>query len=69
MSRFAAFAFDAYGTLFDVFSVTALAERLVPGQGLTLAQIWRTKQLEYSWLASLMIGPTFARPDFDAITR
>jgi 2-haloacid dehalogenase len=49
-----AFAFDAYGTLFDVFSVTALCEQLFPGKGNAVAQIWRTKQLQYSLLRSLM---------------
>jgi 2-haloacid dehalogenase len=49
-----ALAFDAYGTLFDVFSVTALCERLYPGKGNQLAQIWRAKQLQYSLLRSLM---------------
>jgi 2-haloacid dehalogenase len=49
-----AIAFDAYGTLFDVFSVTALGEELFPGQGDALAQLWRLKQLQYSMLRSLM---------------
>ena len=49
-----AFAFDAYGTLFDVFSVTALCEELFPGDGDALAQRWRAKQLQYSLLRSLM---------------
>ena len=49
-----AFAFDAYGTLFDVFSVTALCEELFPGYGDPLAQRWRAKQLQYSLLRSLM---------------
>ena len=49
-----AFAFDAYGTLFDVFSVTTLCEELFPGNGIALAQIWRRKQLQYSLLRSLM---------------
>ena len=49
-----AFAFDAYGTLFDVFSVTALCEELFPGNGTALAQVWRAKQLQYSLLRSLM---------------
>ncbi len=49
-----AFAFDAYGTLFDVFSVTALCDELFPGNGDTLAQRWRAKQLQYSLLRSLM---------------
>src|SRR3990170_140123 len=49
-----ALAFDAYGTLFDVFSVTALCEQLYPGKGTQLAQIWRFKQLQYSLMRSLM---------------
>jgi 2-haloacid dehalogenase len=49
-----ALAFDAYGTLFDVFSVTSLCETLFPGSGNALAQLWRAKQLQYSLLRSLM---------------
>jgi len=49
-----ALAFDAYGTLFDVFSVTALCEQLFPGKGNALAQLWRVKQLQYSLMRSLM---------------
>jgi 2-haloacid dehalogenase len=49
-----ALAFDAYGTLFDVFSVTALCEQLFPGKGNQLAQIWRAKQLQYSLLRTTM---------------
>lgn len=49
-----AFVFDAYGTLFDVFSVTSLCEDLFPGYGKQLATLWRKKQLEYTWLRSLM---------------
>jgi len=49
-----AIAFDAYGTLFDVFSVTALCEQLFPANGTALAQLWRAKQLQYSLLRSLM---------------
>src|SRR5260370_36778519 len=41
-----ALAFDAYGTLFDVFSVTALCEQLYPGKGNQLAQIWRGNHLK-----------------------
>ena len=51
-----AVAFDAYGTLFDVFSITALGEELFPGKGDALAQFWRLKQLQYSTLRSLMGG-------------
>lgn len=56
-ARFAnvkALAFDAYGTLFDVFSVTSLCEKLFPGKGNQVAQIWRAKQLQYSLMRSLM---------------
>lgn len=45
--------FDAYGTLFDVHSVAALAERLFPGQGDAVSQLWRTKQIEYTWLRAM----------------
>lgn len=46
-------AFDAYGTLFDVYSVGALADRCFPGYGEALSQLWRSKQLEYSWLRTM----------------
>ncbi len=49
-----AIVFDAYGTLFDVHSVVALCETLFPGQGQALSQSWREKQLQYTWLRSLM---------------
>ena len=49
-----ALVLDAYGTLFDVHSVTSLAETLFPGKGAALSQAWRGKQLEYTWLRSLM---------------
>jgi 2-haloacid dehalogenase len=46
--------FDAYGTLFDVHSVMRRCESLFPGKHTQLSQLWRTKQLEYTWLRSLM---------------
>jgi 2-haloacid dehalogenase len=49
-----ALVFDAYGTIFDVHSVSRLAESLFPGKGAALSSAWRTKQLEYTWLRSLM---------------
>jgi len=49
-----ALVFDAYGTLFDVHSVGRLAEELFPGKGARLSSAWRVKQLEYTWLRSLM---------------
>jgi 2-haloacid dehalogenase len=63
-----AMVFDAYGTLFDVQSVAAVGERMFPGRGNALAQAWRTKQLEYTWLQSLMLSATQRRQDFAAIT-
>jgi 2-haloacid dehalogenase len=48
-----AIAFDAYGTLFDVYSIRALAEKLFPGHGAALAELWRNKQIEYSLLRTL----------------
>ena len=60
-----AFVFDAYGTLYDVQSVAALTERAFPGHGETITQIWRMKQLEYTWLRSLM----GAYADFATVTR
>lgn len=44
--------FDAYGTLFDVYSVGLLAEQLFPGQGQALGVLWRDKQIEYSRLVT-----------------
>ena len=49
-----ALVFDAYGTLFDVLSVSSLCELLYPGNGSALAVMWRGKQLQYSLLRSLM---------------
>jgi 2-haloacid dehalogenase len=49
-----ALVFDAYGTLYDVQSVLAKAEALCPGKGEVITQLWRLKQLEYTWLRSLM---------------
>ncbi|MBL8514354.1 MAG: haloacid dehalogenase type II [Betaproteobacteria bacterium] len=60
-----ALAYDAYGTLFDVHSVVSAAERLFPGHGKPLSQLWRTKQLEYTWLRSLMRR----HADFNLVTQ
>lgn len=48
-----ALVFDAYGTLFDVHSVRALAEQLFPQNGATLATLWRSKQLDYTRLRTM----------------
>ena len=65
-----AVVFDAYRTLFDVHSVRALAERFAAGRGAALSTLWRTKQLEYSWLASLMAAerPAPEHADFGIVT-
>lgn len=44
--------FDAYGTLFDVYSVGLTAEQLFPGQGQPLSVLWRDKQIEYTRLVT-----------------
>jgi 2-haloacid dehalogenase len=49
-----AMVFDAYGTLYDVHSVVARCESCWPGKGMPLSQLWRAKQLEYTWQRSLM---------------
>ncbi|GBD23275.1 Haloacetate dehalogenase H-2 [bacterium HR29] len=46
--------FDAFGTLFDVRSLRDACEAFFPGRGDALAQLWREKQLQYSWLRTLM---------------
>jgi 2-haloacid dehalogenase len=49
-----AVVFDAYGTLYDVQSVADVTEDAFPGYGEMITQVWRIKQLEYTWLRSLM---------------
>src|SRR5436189_6335720 len=60
-----AVVFDAYGTLYDIQSVAAVTEEAFPGYGDIITQIWRIKQLEYTWLRSLMQR----YQDFSVITR
>lgn len=45
--------FDAYGTLFDVYSVSSTAEQIFPGQGAALSVLWRDKQIEYTRLRAM----------------
>ena len=49
-----ALVFDAYGTLYDVHSVQRRCDGFFPGKGAQLSQLWRAKQLEYTWQRSLM---------------
>lgn len=46
-------AFDAYGTLFDVYSMGELAESLFPGNGQAFALMWRDRQIEYTRLVTM----------------
>lgn len=56
--------FDAYGTLFDVHSpIAKLADEIGPDAA-SISEIWRAKQLQYTWLRSLM----GAHADFEQIT-
>jgi 2-haloacid dehalogenase len=59
-----AVVFDAYGTLFDIDALVPQCESLWPGKGRALVDLWRAKQLQYSWLRSLMANYV----DFDVIT-
>lgn len=49
-----AVVFDAYGTLYDVHSVFTTTEEEFPEWGELITQVWRLKQLEYTWLRSQM---------------
>ena len=68
MEKPRAVLFDAYGTLFDVYSVGLLAEQLFPGQGARLATVWRDKQIEYTRLVTTSDHGAHYRP-FWAITQ
>jgi 2-haloacid dehalogenase len=54
MAGIGACVFDAYGTLFDVHSAVARLRLRVGAQADALSQLWRAKQLEYTWLRALM---------------
>ena len=60
MNKIRAVVFDAYGTLFDVYSVTARAEQLFPGKGEALALLWRERQIDYTRVRT-MAAPDGAR--------
>lgn len=60
-----AIVFDAYGTLYDIQSVADITEDAFPGYGEIITQVWRIKQLEYTWLRSLMRR----YQDFAVVTR
>lgn len=54
LSGIRACVFDAYGTLFDFNSAVMRCRDAVGGDAEKLSEIWRTKQLQYTWLRSLM---------------
>ncbi|CAL60862.1 (S)-2-haloacid dehalogenase (2-haloalkanoic acid dehalogenase) (L-2-haloacid dehalogenase) (Halocarboxylic acid halidohydrolase) [Herminiimonas arsenicoxydans] len=54
MKNIQSVVFDLYGTLYDVQSVSTACEEAFPNMGDTIATLWRQKQLEYTWLRSLM---------------
>ncbi|ANN69800.1 haloacid dehalogenase type II [Bordetella bronchialis] len=49
-----AVVFDLYGTLYDVHSVAGACDSRYAGRGMDISTLWRQKQLEYTWLRSLM---------------
>ena len=51
--RYSAYVFDAYGTLFDVHAAVRRHAGAVGPDGQLLSEIWRAKQLEYSWVRTL----------------
>jgi 2-haloacid dehalogenase len=67
-TKLRAVLFDAYGTLFDVYSVGLLAEQLFPGKGDALGVLWRDKQIEYTRLVTISNGGAQYRP-FWELTR
>jgi 2-haloacid dehalogenase len=68
MDKPKAVLFDAYGTLFDVYSVGLLAEQLFPGHGAQLSVLWRDKQIEYTRLVTTSNDGAHYQP-FWALTR
>ena len=64
MPRPSLYVFDAYGTLFDVHSAVARHRDAIGAQADRLSEMWRTKQLEYTWVRTHMN----AYRDFRALT-
>ncbi len=72
MTAYKVVAFDAYGTLLDVYSMGVLAEKCFPGHGEAVSQMWRDRQIDYTRLVTLSDpseqGSRFYLP-FGEITR
>lgn len=54
MTGIGACVFDAYGTLFDVHSAVGRLRQDIGPKADDLSRLWRSKQLEYTWLRALM---------------
>jgi len=54
LSNIAACVFDAYGMLFDVNGAAGQCQEELGDQWQPLAEVWRAKQLQYTWLRGLM---------------
>lgn len=68
MKNIKAIVIDLYGTLYDVHSVIRVCEEVFPGHGEAISRLWRQKQLEYTWLRSLMGSyVTFKKVTEDAL--
>lgn len=65
LTGISACVFDAYGTLFDVDSVTKGAQDALGKNWKNISEIWRAKQLQYTWLRGL----TGSYVDFWKVTR
>jgi len=65
MKNIRGIVFDLYGTLYDVHSVAEYCDNFHPGRGRDISALWRQKQLEYTWLRSLME----AYVDFEHVTQ
>src|SRR6185295_1070715 len=68
MMRAKVFVFDAYGTLFDVHAAVRRHTGAVGPDAAALSDLWRSKQLEYTWVRSLMrVHRDFAQVTADAL--
>lgn len=65
LSHIKAVVFDAYGTLFDIVTINERLEHFFGAKAAEIGPVWRRKQLEYTWLRTLMNR----YKDFEGITR
>jgi len=69
MASHAVYVFDAYGTLFDVHSAVGRLRDQIGADAERLSELWRIKQMEYSWVRSLMHdNPSYRHRDFWRLT-